>query len=246
MTRREMAEQFVERLKDANPGAEIDLILIGSVARGRDTLRSDVDMLALVDNRISKPVTDDPIHLQILTRDNFARRLQNGDDFAHWAVRYGVPLVETTVWQEFARHQAKDVWPSWQKKVSQAANRLVIAARLLKIGNLEASTEETLYAASHAARALLLRDKIFPLSRPEMVDQLTSANHFLLSQLLADLISDTASTHSLYRGHGLLKKLLIDLDLSTYRETVVGSRKPRRATLLAARRTLQNAPQASD
>jgi uncharacterized protein (UPF0332 family) len=230
-----MAEKFVERLKDANPGRMIDLILIGSVARGKETSRSDVDILAIADNRIHNPGTDDPIHLQIVSQDNFVKRLSDADDFACWAVRYGVPLVETAFWREIARSHSKAVWPSWQKKVSHAANRLVIAARLLEIGDLAAAAEETLYAASHAARAVLLRDQIFPLSRPEMVDQLHSAKQLLLSQLLSALVSDIYSTDALYRGHGLLKKLLIGLDRTTYRHTVLRTKKPRKQTLSALR-----------
>ena len=75
------------------------VVLVGSSARGVMNSRSDVDILVLKDEgrrlRIEHP---GDIHLQQESRSGFLRRLQEGDDYPGWALRYGIPLRDPDGW----------------------------------------------------------------------------------------------------------------------------------------------------
>ena len=78
-----------------------------------------------------------------------------------------------------------------------------MASGLLDVGDLDAASEELLFAASHVARATLLRDGVFPLSRPELPSQLDTVDSSL-GRLLEALMDDDTDTASLRAGESLL------------------------------------------
>lgn len=153
------------------------VVLVGSAARGARTSCSDVDVLIL--NEDGKRLTlarPGDTHLQQDSRTRFLRRLANGDDYPAWALRLGVPLRDADGWwaEQVAAEQADPHWPDWCPKVAYARKRVHLASDLLTSGDLDAAAEELLLAASHAARAVLLRAGVFPLARPELPDQLSA------------------------------------------------------------------------
>jgi hypothetical protein len=200
---------------------EFDAILIGSAARAAQTPRSDVDILVIADQQLEKPRVEQPIHLQIISTDNFLRRLHDADDFACWCVRYGVPMTDSGLWKRLKESPDATTWPRWKEKIGQATSKLILASQLLQIEDLEAAAEEMLYAVSHTARALLLREGKFPLSRPEMVEQLSMVGQNQLSELLSNLLNGRDDTSYLRHAQGLLKKLLTNLDVRAYRDTAL-------------------------
>ena len=182
------------------------VVLVGSCARGVTHRSSDVDVLVLHDDghriRMKRP---GDIHLQQDSRSRFLRRLEDGDDYPGWALRFGTPLRDPDGW--WAKHAAAEIasphWPDWCPKVEQARKRMKMASELLDVGDLDAASEELLFAASHVARATLLRDGVFPLSRPELPSQLDTVDSSL-GRLLEALMDDDTDTASLRAGESLL------------------------------------------
>jgi hypothetical protein len=169
------------------------------------------------------------LHVQSLTDETFRNKLRSGDDFAAWCIRFGVPLIGSTSWTAILNSPEAELWPDWRKKVTHATRRLLLATAMLGAGDLEASAEETLYAVSHTGRAVLLKQEVFPLSRPEMVQQLSETGHAALAELLKDLIYGPASERQLTRAHVYVKRCLVHLDKATYANFV----NERRETLQA-------------
>lgn len=216
---------FTAELRALNPETDLNVILVGSVARGTETLQSDLDLLVVSDAEARLPAPGGRLHVQSFTEEAFRAKLRSGDDFAAWCVRFGVPLVSSGRWAAIVDSDEAEIWPEWRNKVKHATRRLVLATAMLDAGDLEASAEETLYAVSHTARAVLLKQGAFPLSRPEMVQQLAESGHQVLAELLKELIYATASQRRLTRTHFYVKKLLVHLDKTTYGNYVSERRK---------------------
>ena len=174
----------------------------------------------------------DQLHVQVLTIDELWERLRAGDDFAAWCVRYGVPLLTSDSWLQVVKSPEANAWPDWRRKLRHAARRLALASMLLETGDLAAAAEEMLYASSHTARAILLRAGVFPLSRPEIIAQLGELGQYALPKLLQEL-SDKEPTKRLLKSSIIyIKRLLVHLDKTSYREWTAG----RRQRLLAKRK----------
>ena len=101
------------------------------------------------------------------------QRLNGGDDYPAWALLYGKALHDPDGWwaRTSADERAQPHTPDWAAKVTHAEKSLRWARELLDTGDGDAFEEQCLYAASHLARALLLKRGVMPLSRPEMADQ---------------------------------------------------------------------------
>lgn len=229
-----LTRDFVRELCSANEGTELSIILIGSVARSTHTSQSDLDLLVVGDRLPVVERHPDRLHVQVLTMKQLANRLRAGDDFAAWCVRYGVPLVTSGEWLKIVSSSDAAIWPDWHKKIRHAARRLTLAAALLETGDMAAAGEEMLYAVSHTARAILLKNGMFPLSRPEIIAQLRDLNHDRLGKLLQDLSYEEPTRAALNRGLLYVKRLLVYMDRPAYREFV----QLRRHHLLAKKERL--------
>jgi predicted nucleotidyltransferase len=210
---RRVAEEFAKALRIANESAAFDVVLVGSVARGSQTSKSDIDIVVISNEKL----------------EIFIARLRKGDDFAAWCVRHGVPLIDSGVWSRMRSTPEASVWPDWGEKVAQGVKKLILSDQLLQIGDLEAASEEMLYAARHTARAILLKANVFPLSGPEMARQLSELRQQPISDLLSLLNSDGCTLSQLRRGRGLLKKRLLALDISKFAEVSMNFIKTREA-----------------
>lgn len=184
------------------------VILVGSGARGARNWRSDIDVLVLHEDghriRLKRP---GDIHLQQVSHTRFLERLEEGDDYPSWALRFGRPIRDPDGW--WAKQAAAELenphWPDWRPKVGQARKRIKIASELLEAGDTDAASEELLFAASHVARAVLLKRGVFPLSRPEMPSQLEPVD-LNLSRLLRELINDDVDAAGLREGESLVNQ----------------------------------------
>lgn len=220
-----LTQDFVREVCSANEGTKASVILIGSVARSTHTSQSDLDLLIIGDEPPLVKRHPDRLHVQTLTTKQFFERLRAGDDFAAWCVRYGVPILTSKPWLEIVNSADAGIWPDWHKKIRHAARRLTIAAALLKTGDITAAAEETLYAVSHTARAILLKDGIFPLSRPEIISQLREADHKHLAKVLQDLSYGEPTEAALRRDLLYIKRILVFMDRPLYREFVQSRQK---------------------
>ncbi|MDP2920250.1 MAG: hypothetical protein Q8O43_08545 [Dehalococcoidia bacterium] len=170
------------------------VILIGSLARNIPTWRSDVDFLVITPISIKRPRVPVDVHLHLTTRMEFLKKLEEGNDFEVWALKYGRTYSDPSGWwKNLLQDREYTKWPDWRKKVKHARKRLSIAATLLAEGDHAAAEEEYLMAAAHIARALLFKACVFPLSRPEMPAQLREINLTEDAQVLDKLISGTST-----------------------------------------------------
>ena len=189
------------------------VVVVGSGARDVMNWRSDIDILVLRDDgqrvRMKRP---GDVHLQQDSRSRFLRRLEDGDDYPGWALRFGVPLSDPDGWwaEQASAERDNPHWPDWRVKVGHARKRIKMASDLLDTEDVHAASEELLFAASHVARAVLLKHGVFPLSRPELPSQLQSVDA-ALARLLDRLMYGDMDATALRSDDALLEERLCQL-----------------------------------
>ncbi len=204
---------LLDELASAGLGSVDTVVLVGSYARGVTNQRSDVDVLVLHDDghriRLKRP---GDIHLQQDSRSRFLKRLQAGDDYPAWALRFGLSIRDPDGWwaKQAASEAAAPHWPDWRAKLEHARKRARIASELLEVEDTDAASEELLFAASHVARATLLKAGEFPLSRPELPSQLKAMDSRLARLLKQLMIGDVDAT-SIRAGESLLMRRIEQL-----------------------------------
>ena len=207
----------LEALADEGLDDGATVVLVGSGARGVRNPRSDIDVLVLHgDDRRIRLKRPGDVHLQQDSRSRFLKRLKDGDDYPGWALRFGTPLRDPGGW--WAAHAAAEIenphWPNWRPKVEHARKRIRMAFELLEVGDVDAASEELLFAASHVARAILLKQGVFPLSRPELPSQLKDVDPSLAG-LLAELIEGEMDAAGLRSGDALLWRRIERIEYGT-------------------------------
>jgi hypothetical protein len=208
---------LIRDLIEANPGTELIAVLIGSVARHRETANSDIDMLVIGMPRPTPVRTAPPFHVQCFGTEEFRRKLAAGDDFAAWCIRFGSVLLGQEPWLRLRRLPEAEHWPTWNTKVAHAYRRLIFSWELLGIDDLPASQEELMYAFSHIARALLLKSRLFPFSRPELPEQIEAMGQHRVARVLRDLCASEFDKGAIRRHIVFAKRLLVALDRDLYR-----------------------------
>ncbi len=200
------------------PGTPV--VLVGSWARGMANARwSDIDVLVLGDR--DGPLPPPRIQLISITQDELRRRVHAGDDFAQWALRFGVPLAGRRLWDELRKELLSNApWPNAAAQLRQARKKLDTACDLLSMGDLPAAEEEIRFALSHLARAELLGRRIFPLSRQELARQLREAGKMKLAEMMGRANSLTPMSKSEVRA----ATAFVDESVRLFEET---SRKAR-------------------
>lgn len=189
---------ITDKLRKFGVLEESTIILVGSVARGTATWRSDIDFLVIASTPLPRWRTTVDVSIILETRETFLRKLGEGNDLAVWAVRFGVLCIDPSGWwARVLSDVSAGLWPDWRLKVRHARKRQSVAARLLASGDWDAAEEEYLLTASHIARALLLQAHVFPLSRPEMPAQLVQVGLADDARLLDHLIRGTRNPNEL-------------------------------------------------
>lgn len=230
--------EVVEDLRRTQ-GDDIAVVLIGSAARGVWTQVSDIDLILVADSqpRIAKRFSG--YHIQAFSAEKFLRNLSAGEDLEAWCVRLGTTLYEKGIWTKIKQTPAVATWPKWQLKVVHGARRLLMAKILLETGDRSAAAEEIFHGLGHVARGILLRERIFPLSRAELPEQVRTIGYPHLAQIHEQL---REAGDVPFRDLGLIqlyaKKLLCHLDRETYRTWAedCGRRRKAKAARLASLR----------
>ena len=192
----------------AKGGGATTVVLVGSGARDATNSRSDLDILVIdrhvPDIRLQQPGN---VHLQQFSRSEFMGRLEDGDDYPGWALRFGIPMHDPDGWwaKQVAMELENPHWPDWEPKLKHAEKRMNMASALLEVGDNEAASEEFMFAASHIARAMLIKRGVFPLSRPELPSQLEDVEPEL-AQVLSRLILENMDTAHLIRIESFLRR----------------------------------------
>ena len=220
-----------DALADEGLADSATVVVVGSGARGVRNPRSDIDVLVLHgDDRRIRLKRPGDVHLQQDSRSRFLKRLEDGDDYPGWALRLGTPLRDPGGWwaENAAAESENPHWPDWRPKLEHARKRTRMASELLEVDDVEAATEELLFAASHVARAVLLKRRVFPLSRPELPSQLEEVDSRLAS-LLHQLIGGEMDAEGLASGGTFLQRCMKRLaeeertPSRAYSETSVGT-----------------------
>lgn len=198
-------------------GDDIAVVLVGSAARRVLTATSDIDLL-VISNAQPRPSQHFPgFHIQTSSEAAFLLNLTAGEDFEAWCVRFGETLYDSGVWAKIRETPAASTWPNWRTKVLHGVRRLFLASTLLQMGDNSAAAEETVYVLGHAARGILLRMGIFPLSRPELANQIRDAGYPHLAEIHEQLRqSSEVSVHNLELAQLYSKKLLVHLEPALY------------------------------
>src|SRR5229473_950444 len=128
---RRMNDEFVGVAAELSKLTESDcaVVLIGSAARGCRTENSDIDILFIATEKVFPIPVISGYHIKFSTEVDFLRRLNMGDDFEAWGVRYGVTLMDRGVWERIKASSA-GVWPRWEIKVVHGIRRLFLASQL--------------------------------------------------------------------------------------------------------------------
>jgi hypothetical protein len=184
----EDARRWVERFVR---GAADEPRLLAVVAYGssvRDVPdSSDIDLLYVYsgdDVDLGMPPLDVELRgFQVETLDD---RVAAGDEVLGWSLRLGVPLfVRDGCWTELqSRWAGRLPLPSATSAEKRAARALNAATGLAAGGDEDAARELRLSALTQQARARLLRGGMFPLSRPELPQQLASIGEWEIASEL--------------------------------------------------------------
>jgi hypothetical protein len=148
------------------------LILTGSTARNRRTKVSDLDYYAIGAKPDAGGLPSE-IDLYADEPNAFLAKLFKGDDFAHWALRYGCILFDTDVLRQAAITAIEeDLWPDPERKLRQAKRAIAFAQKVARTEDYGAILEASRGALSLTARWWLLSHDVFPLARDELARQL--------------------------------------------------------------------------
>jgi len=146
--------------------------LTGSTARGRRTARSDVDFLVVG----PRPALDDltmEVDVRVLTAGKLMARLEGGEEYVQWALRFGCILHDRGIFREASRLVLNGrLWPDPERKRGHARTLVDLAARILESGDREAAEEAVRGGLTAVAHWILLSNRVFPLSRDELSDQI--------------------------------------------------------------------------
>jgi hypothetical protein len=143
--------------------------------------------------------------------DELRSRVAKGDDFLQWALRYGTALKGRKLWESLREELLQHApWPDPEVKLRHAARRYRVARALFDMGDLDAAQEEARFALSHLARARLFTDHDFPLSRPELPDQLRRTGDRDLASGLERVSEERVSTEQLEELLDLIQARLGD------------------------------------
>ena len=166
-----ITKEVMERAID--DGA-LAVALTGSTARNRRTAISDLDY-HVVGKR--PDVSDLPAEVDVYASspERLWSKLRTGDDFIQWTLRCGCILFDTGIMREALGYLVtENLWPDAESKLSRLPELVRVADRLIRIGDRDAAQDQVRATLTAAARGLLLREHVFPLSRSELPDQLRS------------------------------------------------------------------------
>jgi hypothetical protein len=150
------------------------VVLFGSAVRpGVDSF--DLDCLYIY--RGEPPVLP-PAPMEVDVRaypvDQVEHLVEAGHDLLGWSLRLGELVCERDEFWTRLREKwlSRLPFPSHEVAGARAAQAERFLAELREIGDEDAAAEQLVAAATHRARAALLRANVFPASRPELPGQL--------------------------------------------------------------------------
>src|SRR5260370_11912249 len=114
---RQVLDEFVNAVEASNQECQFAVVIIGSAVRRTEKSQSDLDLLLVGDRELWIPrFHPQPLHVQMIPKDKFLQRLESGDDFVAWSLRFGVPIRGGKYWKTIKASGQARVWPEWQRK----------------------------------------------------------------------------------------------------------------------------------
>ncbi|HYW05319.1 MAG TPA: hypothetical protein VE913_00105, partial [Longimicrobium sp.] len=126
------------------------------------------------------------------------RLIESGHDLFVWSIRMGELVCEREGFWTRLRESWLPRLPVLSPEIAdnRAAHAERILADLRELGDEDAAVEQWVTAATHRARAALLRAGVFPASRPELAVQLREiGSHVLADTLIAAMEKRSALAH---------------------------------------------------
>ncbi len=185
---REITETLRERARESGASG---FALTGSTARARRTKISDLDY-HVIGKR--PPHNDLPDDVDVYATDEIGmwRKLNEGDDFIQWTLRFGCVLDDDGPFRgAMQKMSSGNLWPTADQKLSRLPGHIEMARRLVDMGDRDAAQDQVRATLTSLARALLLRANVFPRARSELPAQLEGIGAGELSSwLLASICEE--------------------------------------------------------
>jgi hypothetical protein len=168
------------------------VVAFGSAARSSD-YSADVDLLVVYEE--AKPfLAGHPLEVDIrwYERADAERMIAAGHELLGWIVKFGQPICEQNgYWTRLHNTWSDRVpFPSASVASGRAERADHLYADLLRIGDVDAAQEQFLVALTERARATLIREHIFPASRPELPGQLRKIGDLTLAASLEEALKE--------------------------------------------------------
>ena len=192
-------------------GAEA-VVFTGSTVRARRTAMSDLDFM-IVGERPDCSGVQEEVDVYAAGATAFWERLLAGDDYIQWTLRFGWILHDDGILQAASlRIRESGLTPSAERKLAQAHRGLSLARLVLDSGDVEAAREQCRAALTTVARWLLIANRVFPLSRAELSDQVLALGYSDLATALHQLIHDQPCDDELHTGLEIGERLISPQD----------------------------------
>ncbi len=148
------------------------VILTGSTVRLRRTSTSDLDFM-IVGARPRLGTVREDVDMCAMDADTFWTRLNAGDDYVLWTMRFGWILHDRGVVCAAMHHvERTHITPSAARKFLQVKRGLHLARLVLESGDVNGTCEQCRAALTTVGRWVLISRGVFPLSRAELQAQL--------------------------------------------------------------------------
>jgi predicted nucleotidyltransferase len=175
--------------KAPSDGSIVSIIVMGSAVRERGHRRSDFDLLLIYRGR--RPVIKAPMEVDVrfLSIEQIDDKIAKGHEILGWALKFGVALYDPQGnWEQLqASWRDRVPLPSAIEAGDRGRQALERAIEMLHIGDESAADDLALAALTQFARERLIKNHVFPASRPELPDQLRGTDG---DDLLARLLDD--------------------------------------------------------
>ncbi len=166
------------------------VIAFGSAVRSADYC-ADVDLLVVYDRR--KPnVPGRPVSVDIrwYERLGVERLVAEGHELLAWVLNFGELICERDWYWTNLRHSwiGRMPFPLAATADSRAKRAFRLYSELVEMGDLDAAHEQRLVALTQEARAVLIRKRVYPASRPELPMQLRQIGELELAKQLEETL----------------------------------------------------------
>lgn len=196
-----ITEVLMSRSRESGASA---FALTGSTARAQRTAISDLDYHVIGERPLHSDLPDD-VDVYATDLPGFWRKLNQGDDFVQWTLRYGCVLFDQGAFHQGMQHLAsEDLWPSPKLKFARLAEHIRLARRLISMGDRDAAQDQVRATLTSVSRGLLLSARVFPLARAELPQQLTAIGLPELGQALRQSIGSELTLDQLSQALDLV------------------------------------------